>query len=591
MPMLKRPWEKYEPFVGPSLPNRTWPSKTIKCAPRWLATDLRDGNQSLESPMTTSQKMAYFKMLVDLGYKEIEVSIPTASATEYNFTRQLIETAGAVPDDVWLQVLCPCRLDLIQSTVKSLEGAKKAIISLYFASSPVWLDTVFGMSQQDVYERVVEAVEYMKSITKNDISQNGTTWNLMFSPEAFSGSEMSFCLRLCEAVKGIWAPTVETPIILNLPATVEMSTPNVYADQVEIFSTSISERQKVCVSLHVHNDRGCSVAAAELGLLAGGERIEGCLFGNGERAGNVDLVILALNLYSQGIDPRVDYSNISSVREVVETSIKIKVHPRAPYSGELFFTAYSGAHQDGIHKGLAKFKAGSDDHRRLWKVPYLSIDPEDLGFSQADIIRLNSQSGKSGVGWTLLHELHVELPKGLQHHFSKIIKRVSEAIGGTISPSNVVGIFLEHYFILEPDERILSAELTPVHESELQNGKRLAISHVEGNTLWNVNAVISVEGIQQRLENRGPNVIEALSNALNTASLGLGDVKFNVTKYTVNPPHKDLKTLVAVECQSEGYITSGWGVRSFNGTDHCELMAALSAALVQSLKALSLTRR
>ncbi|KAI3335624.1 hypothetical protein F4824DRAFT_151500 [Ustulina deusta] len=579
MPMLKRPWEKYEPFVGPSLPNRTWPSKTIKCAPRWLATDLRDGNQSLESPMTTSQKMAYFKMLVDIGYKEIEVSIPTASATEYNFTRQLIETAGAVPDDVWLQVLCPCRLDLIQSTVKSLEGAKKAIISLYFASSPVWLDTIFGMSQQDVYDRVVESVEYLKSITKNDISQNGTTWNLMFSPEAFSGSEMSFCLRLCEAAKAIWAPTVETPIILNLPATVEMSTPNVYADQVEIFSTSISEREKVCVSLHVHNDRGCSVAAAELGLLAGGERIEGCLFGNGERAGNVDLVTLALNLYSQGIDPRVDYSNISSVREVVETSIKIKVHPRAPYAGELIFTAYSGAHQDGIHKGLAKFKAGSDDHRRLWKVPYLPMDPEDLGFSQADIIRLNSQSGKGGVGWTLLHELHVELPKGLQYNFSKIVKRVSEAIGGTISPSNVVGIFLEHYFISKLDERILSAELTPVHESELQNGERLAISNVEGNTSWNVNAVIGVEGIQQRLESRGPNVIEALSNALNTASLGLGDVKFNVTKYTVNPPRKDLKTLVAVECQSEGYITSGWGVRSFDGTDHCELMAALSAAL------------
>lgn len=427
MPMLKRPWEKYEPFIGPNLSNRTWPSGTIKNAPRWLTTDLRDGNQSLASPMSISQKWIYFNLLVGLGYKEIEVSTPTASATEYGFTRQLIETPGAVPDDVWLQVLCPCRLDLIQQTVESLKGANKVIISLYFAASPVWLDTVFGLSQQDVYDRVVEAVAYAKSITKEDPSQQGTAWNLMFSPEAFSGSDMGYCLRLCEATKAIWAPTVENPIILNLPATVEMSTPNVYADQVEIFSTSISERDKVCVSLHVHNDRGSAVAAAELGLLAGAERIEGCLFGNGERSGNVDLVTLALNLYSQGIDPGVSFSDISLVRAVVEEITDIRVHPRAPYAGNLFFTAYSGAHQDAINKGLAKFKARSGEGQRLWKVPYLSMDPQDLGLSRDDIIRVNSQSGKGGVAWTLSNELHVDLPRGLQLQFSKTVKEASEA--------------------------------------------------------------------------------------------------------------------------------------------------------------------
>lgn len=343
-------------------------------------------------------------MLVGLGYKEIDVSIPSASDTDWEFTRQLVDTPQAVPDDVWLQVLCPCRLELIEQTVRSLKGAKKAILSLYVASSENFPDTVLGLSQQEVHDKVVEAIRYAKSITKDDLSQRETMWSLMFSPEAFSDTEPSYSLRLCEAAKSIWEPTVENPIILNLPATVEMSTPNVYADQVEMFSKSISEREKVCVSLHPHNDRGCSFAAAELGQMAGAQRVEGCLFGNEERAGNVDLVTLALNLYSQGIDPAVNLSNLPAIRATVEDCTKIKVHARQPYSGDLVFTAYSGAHQDAIGKGVARMRAILDNGgRKLWKVPYLAVDPHDLGSSLDAVIRLNSQSGTGGVAWTLSH--------------------------------------------------------------------------------------------------------------------------------------------------------------------------------------------
>ncbi|KAI0528334.1 hypothetical protein GGR58DRAFT_496299 [Xylaria digitata] len=507
--------------------------------------------------------MTYFNMLVELGYKEIEISIPTASDTEYDFTRQIIETPGAVPDDIWLQVLCPCRLDLIQRTVQSLKGAKRAIISLYFASSPVWLDTVFQISQQDVYDKVVEAVKYAKSITKDVASHQGTVWNLMFSPEAFSGSDVSFCLRLCEAAKTIWAPTIENPIILNLPATVEMSTPNVYADQVEIFSRSISEREKVCVSLHVHNDRGCGVASAELGLMAGADRIEGCLFGNGERSGNVDLVTLALNLYTQGIDPCVDFSNISMVREVVEELTRIPVHPRAPYAGDLFFTAYSGAHQDAIYKGLTKYttELGSPGH--LWKVPYLTMDPEDLGSSHMDIIRLNSQSGKGGVAWTLFHELHIELPKGLQHHFSKIVKTASESNNGTIPPASVAKLFLEHYFVSEKDPRILSGVVKQIRGPEDEHIK--------------VDALAEIEGKRIQLQGTGSDVISALTSSLKASSIG--NITFHVTNCVTNSQLEDVKGMIAVECRLGDGITSSWGVRNASDGAVSELMAALSSVL------------
>lgn len=523
-------------------------------------------------------------MLVDLGYKEIEVSTPTSNTTEYDFTRQIIETPDAVPSDVWLQVLCPCRLDLIKQTVECLRGANKAVISLYYASSPVMLDTVFGMSQQDVYDSVVEAVTYCRSITKDDPSQQETTWNLMFSPEAFSASDTLYCLRLCEAAKSIWEPTVEVPIILTLPATVEMSTPNVYADQVELFSTSISDREKVCVSLHVHNDRGCAVAAAELGQMAGAERVEGCLFGNGERAGNVDLVTLALNLYSQGIDPGVDFTDITSVREFVEEIIDIKVHPRTPYAGDLFFTAYSGAHQDAINKGITRFKAVSKDgQQQLWKVPYLAMDPADLGLSHYDIIRLNSQSGKGGVAWTLFHELHVQIPKGLQFEFSKLVKEASEMAGGIISPAEVANMFVKRYFISEPDPRIITAKVEGLDKFEMNgstgNGKEMASSGISTATdTKEVEFLVKMRGREHMVRGRGSTVIHALSNAL--MGLSMGSVRFNVSTYDIKSTSGALETMLFVECQSSDSKQSSWGVRRSHDHDVSELLAALSAILV-----------
>ncbi|KKY33119.1 putative 2-isopropylmalate synthase [Diaporthe ampelina] len=425
--------------------------------------------------MTIDQKLAFFKLLVKIGFKEIEVSTPTASDTEFNFTRLLIETPGLVPDDVWLQVLCPCRLDMIRQTVGSLRGANKAIISLYFASSPAMLDIVFGgMTHGEVLDRVTEAVAYCRSVTRD--ADPSTRWTLMFSPEAFSASDPVWCAQMCDTARAAWGPTTgpdDDPVILTLPATVEVSSPNVYADQVELFASSLSDRgEGACVSLHVHNDRGCAVAAAELGQLAGATRVEGCLFGNGERAGNVDLVTLALNLYSQGVDPRLDFSDVAGVRALVEDITAIRVHPRAPYAGELYFTAYSGAHQDAISKGLARSKQGGEpgpggpggrQQQHVWRVPYLPMDPEDLGSSHDSIIRLNSQSGKGGVAWTLAQELSLhQVPRGMQLEFSRAVKRASELAGGIVSPRDVADLFLERYFVSVPDPRIRSASVERV---------------------------------------------------------------------------------------------------------------------------------
>ena len=536
-------------------------------------------------------------MLVELGYKEIEVSIPSASDIDFEFTRQLVETPEAVPDDVWLQVLCPCRLDLIEQTVRSLKGAKKAILSLYVATSDNFLTTVWGLSQQEVHDKAVEAIRYAKSITKEDPSQPGTTWNLMFSPEAFSDTELSYSLRLCEAAKLIWEPTVEVPIILNLPATVEMSTPNVYADQVEIFSRSISEREKVCVSLHPHNDRGCGVAAAELGQMAGAQRVEGCLFGNGERAGNVDLVTLACNLYSQGIDPGVNFSNLPSIRAIVEECTKIKIHSRQPYSGDLAFVAYSGAHQDAIGKGIAKLRAKTDDGcLKMWRVPYLAIDPQDLGSNYEAIIRLNSQSGKGGVAWTLSHQLQVQLPKGLQLQFSKVVKKASERAGGVVSPADISKLFLKRYFISEQDPRIISANVGRLDEDlvvdglptnsnlhGLNGGEAYRSGRAEAGKLMSrsVDIVVKLKETEQRLRNKGGDITSAVQNAL--AETSIGDITFHHYKCDIQDSLEGTTTLLVVECRSSERNQSTWGARLLVDMETAELFATLSSVLVRSL--------
>lgn len=451
--MLQDPSVKYKRFPLLKLPNRQWPSKDLDKTPRWLSTDLRDGNQSLPDPMSIAEKKEYFKKLIDIGFKEIEVAFPSASQIDFDFTRYAIETA---PSDVSIQVLSPCREDLIKRTVESLRGAKRATVHIYLATSDCFRNVVFGMTREQQVELAIKCTKLVRSLTKDDPSQKDTIWDFEFSPETFSDTTPDYAIEICEAVKKAWEPSVERPIIFNLPATVEMATPNVYADQIEYFSTNISEREKICISLHPHNDRGCAVAAAELGQMAGADRIEGCLFGNGERTGNVDLVTLALNLYTQGISPYLDFSDITSVINIVEKCNKIPIHARAPYGGSLVVCAFSGSHQDAIKKGFnnhTKQLEDSKDKKVHWKLPYLPLDPEDIGRTYEAIIRVNSQSGKGGSAWVILRNLELDLPRGLQVDFSKVVQQNAEIKGQELTNEELCELFKKEYNIdYERDE-------------------------------------------------------------------------------------------------------------------------------------------
>ncbi|KAL8662122.1 MAG: hypothetical protein Q9202_005014 [Teloschistes flavicans] len=562
MPMLSNSSEKYAPFSPPSLPSRTWPSKTITKAPRWLATDLRDGNQSLAHPMTVQEKWTYFQLLVQMGFKEIDVAFPSASDTEFNFTRSLIDTPNAVPENVWLQVLSPCRHDLIERTVGSVIGAKKAIISLYIASSDNFQSTMFGLSQQDVLEIAVDCVKYTKSLTK-DIHPE-TTWNLMFSPEAFSDTDTSYSIALCNAVMEVWNPTTEVPIILNLPATVEMCTPNTFADQVEIFHRAFPSGT-VVVSLHPHNDRGCAVAAAELGQLAGATRVEGCLFGNGERTGNVDLVTLALNLYTQGVDPHLDFSNLPEIRRIVEALTRIPVHTRAPYAGDSVFLAYSGSHQDAINKGFKKRNSRlMNGEKSIWKVPYLPLDPQDIGASYESVIRVNSQSGKGGVAWTLQRSANLDLPKGLQQEFSKTVKAASDELGRVLSPEDIQELFLKTYRVVGKDDRILT-----YHISDTGQRGKVAIS-----------ATILINGLAREIRGKGEDVPAAVSSAL---AMGTGlQISFEIyeRKWT---ERGETKRIAIARCDAKEGRSMAWGANMNEVFREAEMLACISSTLVYYL--------
>ncbi|KAB2569584.1 2-isopropylmalate synthase [Lasiodiplodia theobromae] len=564
MPMLKQPSEKYDAFRPIKLSDRQWPSQSITKAPRWLATDLRDGNQSLEHPMTISQKWKYFEMLVRMGFKEIDISFPSASDTEFDFTRKIVETPEMVPDDVWLQVLSPCRKEHIRRTVDSVSGAKNAILSLYIAASDNFLETIFGLSQQQVLEQAVESVAYARSITKDDPRQKNTRWNLMFSPEAFSDTDPEYSVRLCEAVKEAWGPTVEDPMILNLPATVEMASPNVFADQVEIFCRSITDKDKVIVSLHPHNDRGCAVAASELGIMAGARRVEGCLFGNGERTGNVDLVTLALNLYTQGIDPGIDLSNLKSIKAVFEECTQMKIPARMPYSGDAVFIAYSGSHQDAINKAFNRMKKSQQPR---WKVPYLAIDPKDIGATYESVIRVNSQSGKGGVAWTLSRHLQIDidLPKGLQLAFSKTVKSLSESLARTLSPSEISDLFLQTYHVLSKDPRICSAGAVSTSAA----GKK-------------VDATVFISGEIHRLSGSGRDVLEAAENAIANGIEG-GGMRFELHHRTLVAGNGAIRGVAIVEAV-DATGKSSWGANMSDNLDERYLLACLGAALVSDLR-------
>ena len=436
--MLKDPSKKYRPFPPVALPDRQWPNRVLTHAPRWCSVDLRDGNQALAVPMNVSQKLELFSTLVKCGFKEIEVGFPSASNTEFTFNRRLIEEKR-VPDDVWLQVLVQAREELIERTFESLVGAKRAIIHLYNSTSPAQRRVVFGKSPAEIKAVAVQGAQWIKDRLPR---LKGTDVMLQYSPESFSATEVEFAKEISEAVMDVWQPTPQRPMILNLPDTVEVAMPNVYADQIEWICRNIKHRESLIISLHTHNDRSTGVAATELGLLAGADRVEGTLFGNGERTGNLDIVIVAMNLYMHGIDPKLDFSDLNAIRAVYERCTGMTVPERQPYGGELVFTAFSGSHQDAIKKGLAERERGGPAH---WDVPYLTIDPTDIGREYREVIRVNSQSGKGGVAYLLETEFGISLPKDMQREFGPIANDEVDRLGREVSGTELKAMFWKEY--------------------------------------------------------------------------------------------------------------------------------------------------
>ncbi len=432
------PSTKYLPYPPVDLQDRTWPSKTITQAPIWCSVDLRDGNQALIEPMGTERKLRLFKLLVASGFKQIEIGFPAASQTDFEFVRTLIEDE-LVPDDVTLQVLTQCRRPLIERTFEAMQGARSGILHLYNSTSELQRRVVFGLDKAGIKKIATDGAEIVAELAAKHVD---THWQFEYSPESFTGTELDYAVEVCDAVTDIWQPTPENPTILNVPATVEMSTPNIHADQIEWFSRHVKNRDSVCLSLHPHNDRGCAVAATELGLLAGADRVEGTLFGNGERTGNVDIVTLALNLFSQGVDSKLDFSDIYDVMRTVEYCNQLPVHPRHPYAGELVFTAFSGSHQDAIKKGFAAMR---ESNSPIWEVPYLPIDPADVGRTYEAVIRVNSQSGKGGVAFIMEQDHGLELPRRLQIEFSKIVQSISEQTGAEVNSDSIYTAFKDSF--------------------------------------------------------------------------------------------------------------------------------------------------
>jgi 2-isopropylmalate synthase len=500
--MLKDPSKKYRPFASIDLPARQWPTRQLSEVPVWCSTDLRDGNQALFEPMSRETKKRLFKTLVGVGLKEIEVGFPSASETDFQTVRDLIEQK-LVPDDVTLMVITQAREELIRRTIESLRGARRAIVHVYNATAPVWRRVVFGMSVPEVMQLISKQVGLIKTVTD---AQPETEWVLEYSPETFSMTELAVALDACNAATRAWDAGPGRPIIINLPTTVENATPNIFADQIEWMSTRLERREHVVLSVHTHNDRGTGVAAAELGMLAGAQRVEGCLFGNGERSGNVDLVTLALNFYSQGIHPGLDFSDINSVARAVEEATRLPIHPRHPYVGDLVFTAFSGSHQDAINKG---FKAMKASNKPLWEVPYLPIDPMDLGRSYEAVVRINSQSGKGGVAYIMESEHGIELPRRLQIEFSKVVQAIADGEGVELSAERLWRSFESEY--LEGNGRFSFIE----HKAKSDHGDQ------------EMTARISDDGKHKTIHGHGNGPVDGFVDAMRKES-GLA---FDVSDY------------------------------------------------------------
>ncbi len=468
--MLKHPETKYRPMPPVGLKDRTWPDQVISKPPIWMSTDLRDGNQALVDPMGHDRKSRMFQLLLDMGFKEIEIGFPSASQTDFDFVRALIED-NHIPDDVTIEVLTQARDDLIRRSFESLRGAKQAIVHVYNATAPNFRRIVFNVDEAGCTQIAVNAATLIKQLAAE---QPETQWTFQYSPEVFSGTELPFAVSVCNAVTEVWQPTPEHKIIFNLPATVEMSTPNVYADQIEWMHRHLHRRDSIVLSVHPHNDRGCAVAAAELAVMAGADRVEGCLFGNGERTGNVDLVTLALNLYSQGIHPGLDFSNINAVARAVEDCNQLPIHPRHPYVGDLVFTAFSGSHQDAIKKGFAAQKATT-----MWEVPYLPVDPADLGRAYDSVIRVNSQSGKGGIAYLLESAYGLVMPRRLQVEFSGVVQQHTDATGLEVTAQELWAMFERTYVKAEEPLRYVTHHLT---EHGQQQGIRVELE-VDGRRI------------------------------------------------------------------------------------------------------------
>ena len=548
--MLSDSSTKYRAFPQVDLSDRRWPGRTITRAPRWLSTDMRDGNQALIDPMDAEKKTRFFDLLVGIGIKEIEVGFPSAGATEFDFIAGLVRS-GRIPADVSIQVLTQSRRDLIETSFASLDGARTAIVHLYNAVSPAWRRIVFGMERAEVKAIAVEGAKVLRD---QAAARPATDWRFEYSPETFSTAELDFSLEVCEAVMDVLAPTPERPLILNLPATVEAATPNIDADQIEWFGRHVRNRASVVLSLHPHNDRGTGVAAAELGLMAGADRVEGCLLGNGERTGNVDLVTLALNLYTQGVDPGLDFSDIDRVQKTVEYCTGIATHPRQPYVGELVFTAFSGSHQDAIKKGFA---AQAQRNDQLWEVPYLPIDPADLGRSYEAVIRVNSQSGKGGVAWVLEQDRGLKLPKRLQADFSRHVQQGADETSRELHAEDIWRTFETTY--LQPG-RITLDDYT---ETRGSNGDRIFAG------------TLLVDGSARSVSGRGNGLISSIVAALADRC----DVVLDVDDYNEHAigHGSDAQAAAYVECRtSDGRTVFGVGIDADVAT--ASVRAVLSAA-------------
>lgn len=552
--MNTMPYHKYKPYAPVDLPDRAWPSRTITQAPAWCSVDLRDGNQALAIPMSVAEKLELFNLLVTMGFKEIEVGFPSASQVEYDFTRLLIEQE-LIPPDVTIQVLTQAREQLIDRTIESLRGAKQAVVHMYNSTSELQRRVVFRMDREGIKKIAVEGA---KRIAAKAAELIGTDVTFEYTPESFTGTELDFSLEVCEAVCAVWGPVAKNKIILNLPATVEMSTPNVYADQIEWFCRNISDRKNRVISVHAHNDRGTAVAATELALLAGADRVEGTLFGNGERTGNVDIVALAMNLHSQGIDPKLRFHDIDRIVEIYERVTRMPVHSRHPYAGELVYTAFSGSHQDAINKGL---KARAEERSVAWEVPYLPIDPSDVGRTFEGVIRINSQSGKGGAAYVMEKEYGFSLPKAMHPEFGRMVQSMAEKVGGEVTPEKIMEVFDAAYL-----RRDVPFSLVRCSVSDRATGEDA------GTTM--IDAVILVNGEERMIAAQGNGPVDAFTRALRKET----GLDFRIESYSEHALERGADSHAAAYIgvgTNEGNTIFGAGVDT--SIDRASFKAVLSA--------------